>query len=213
MKVRAGLEREAAARTSGRWPLAGVDEAGRGPLAGPVVTAAVILDPDKVPQGLADSKLLSPARREALFADILASAHVAIGTASPREIDAINIRAATLAAMARAVAALPVRPAFVLVDGRDTIRAACPCEAVIGGDSLVASIAAASIVAKVIRDRMMIRLDAVFPQYGFAGHKGYGAASHLEAIARFGPCPLHRFSFSPVRGSWERSAIEHAAFG
>lgn len=207
MKHAAGLAREAQARAAGRWPLAGVDEAGRGPLAGPVVTAAVILDPDNVPEGLADSKLLTAARREELFARILASAHVAIATASALEIDTINIRAATLAAMARAVAGLPMRPALVLVDGRDTIRSACPCEAVIGGDALVASIAAASIVAKVMRDRMMVKLDAVFPQYGFAGHKGYGAATHLEAIARHGPCQAHRFSFSPIRGNWERASL------
>lgn len=193
-----GFAREEAARHTGLWPVAGVDEAGRGPLAGPVVTAAVILDPERLPPGLDDSKRLSADRREALFAAILATADVAVASAAPASIDTLNIRAATLAAMARAVAALPRRPALVLVDGRDRIAVPQACEAIVNGDGTVASIAAASIVAKVLRDRMMARLDRAWPAYGFAAHKGYGSAAHLAALAANGPCPAHRMSFAPV---------------
>ncbi len=186
-------------------PVAGVDEAGRGPLAGPVVTAAVILDPADMPEGLADSKTLSAAQREAAFARILDKA-IAIGaaSASAAAIDRTDIRKATLQAMARAVAGLAVGPARVLVDGRDRIACAAPCEAIIGGDGREPAIAAASIVAKVLRDRMMARLGLIYPAYGFARHAGYGTAEHRNAILAHGPCPEHRFSFAPVKGRWTR---------
>lgn len=185
--------------------IAGVDEVGRGPLAGPVVAAAVILDPADMPSGLADSKTLTPAQREAAYADITARA-LAIGVASAgaRRIDKTNIRAATLEAMARAVAGLARAPELVLVDGRDRIACLAPCEAVVRGDSSEASIAAASIVAKVLRDRLMARLCLAYPVYGFSLHAGYGTPVHRAAIEAHGPCPEHRFSFSPVKGRWTR---------
>ncbi|PTM38994.1 ribonuclease HII [Bosea sp. 124] len=201
----AHFQRETHAIAKGLWPLAGVDEVGRGPLAGPVVAAAVILDPAAVPAGLDDSKNLSAARREELFA-VIAESALAIGIASATalEIDAINIRQATLLAMRRAVAALPLQPAGVLVDGNDPPVLACPCEAIIGGDALVASIAAASIVAKVTRDAMMARLCQRYPAYGFSAHAGYGTARHRAALLAHGPCPEHRYSFAPVKGVWRR---------
>jgi ribonuclease HII len=199
------FEREQAAHRQGYAPVAGCDEVGRGPWAGPVVTAAVILDPARVPAGLNDSKKLTASRRETLFAAILATADVALATTSPGQIDRTDIRRATLDALARAVAALPVRPQLVLVDGRDRLAGPWRCEAVIGGDGRIASIAAASIVAKVIRDRMMCRLDAGFPAYGFARHKGYGTAEHAVALAAQGPCPAHRQSFAPVAAALPRA--------
>jgi ribonuclease HII len=201
----AHFSRETHAISQGLWPLAGIDEVGRGPLAGPVVAAAVILDPQAVPAGLDDSKKLSAARREELFA-IIAESALAIGIASvtAAEIDAINIRQATLLAMRRAVAALPVQPAGVLVDGNDPPVLACPCEAVIGGDAQIASIAAASIIAKVTRDAMMARLCQLYPVYGFSAHAGYGTPQHRAALQAHGPCPEHRFSFAPVKGVWRR---------
>jgi ribonuclease HII len=192
-------------RKSGETLIAGVDEVGRGPLAGPVVTAAVILDPAATPEGLADSKTLSPEKREQLFSQILRLARaVSFASADARAIDASNIRAATLEAMARAVAALSATPTLVLIDGRDGIATPIPCRAIIGGDATEPAIAAASIVAKVMRDRMMARLDEVHPGYGFAAHKGYGVAAHREAILALGPCPEHRFSFAPIKGRWRR---------
>lgn len=180
--------------------LAGVDEAGRGPLAGPVVAAAVILPPDHGIDGLADSKRLSAARREALAPLIRERAVAwALGRAEPAEIDAVNILQATLRAMTRAVAELRVTPTAVRVDGNQCPSLACPVEAVVGGDGKVAVISAASILAKVARDAEMTALDARFPGYGFAGHKGYGTAAHRAALARLGPCPAHRSSFAPVR--------------
>ena len=201
----AHFHRENHAIAKGLWPLAGIDEVGRGPLAGPVVAAAVILDPQAVPDGLDDSKNLSAARREELFAIITESA-LAIGIASATavEIDAINIRQATLLAMRRAVAALAVQPAAVLVDGNDPPVLACSCEAIIGGDALVASIAAASIVANVTRDAMMARLCRRYPAYGFSAHAGYGTPQHRAALQAHGPCPEHRYSFAPVKGVWRR---------
>jgi ribonuclease HII len=197
--------RETLARSQGLWPVAGVDEVGRGPLAGPVVAAAVILDPDNIPDGLADSKQLSAARREALSGLILGSAlGVGIASVSAAEIDASNIRLATLLAMKRAVAALPLTPALVLVDGRDRADVPCACEAIIRGDASVASIAAASIIAKVTRDAMMARLGLIWPVYEFARHAGYGTPKHRNAIAAHGPCPEHRFSFAPVKGRFTR---------
>ncbi len=192
------IEQEAGRRFGG--PVAGVDEAGRGPWAGPVVTAAVILGPAPLPEGIDDSKKLTAARREALFEAICRDHVVAVATASAALIDRINIRAATLDAMARAVAGLAVAPAGVLVDGRDVPPGlACPGEALVTGDGRVAAIAAASIVAKVTRDRMMIRAGAAFPGYGFEVHMGYGVPAHRAALDRLGPCPLHRRSFRPVR--------------
>lgn len=201
----AHFHRETKAIAEGLWPLAGVDEVGRGPLAGPVVAAAVILDPQAVPEGLDDSKNLTPAGRDELFA-LIAESALAIGVASATaaEIDAINIRQATLLAMRRAVAALAVPPAFVLVDGNDPPTLAFPAESVIGGDAQIASIAAASIVAKVTRDAMMARLCARYPAYGFSLHAGYGTPRHRAALQAHGPCPEHRYSFAPVKGVWRR---------
>lgn len=179
--------------------VAGVDEAGRGPLAGPVVVAAVRLDPDRIPEGLNDSKKLTAARREVLFTEIMTSADVAVTTAPPEEIVLRNIRGATLAAMARAVAALPRTPDRVLIDGRDVPPGLpCPGLALIGGDGRSVSIAAASIVAKVVRDRMCAVMDCDAPHFGFAGHKGYGTAAHLAALSTHGPCRHHRAEFAPV---------------
>jgi ribonuclease HII len=195
------FRRERALARRGLWPVAGIDEAGRGPLAGPVAAAAVILDPADIPAGLDDSKLLRPEVREALHDEIMARALcVSVAFASAAEIDAINIRQATLAAMRRAVAALAIAPAHVLVDGND-LPSALPCagEAIIGGDAACASIAAASIIAKVTRDRLMRRLCAAHPVYGFARHVGYATPAHLAAIARHGPCPYHRLSFAPLK--------------
>jgi ribonuclease HII len=179
--------------------VAGVDEAGRGPLAGPVVVAAVRLDPKNIPAGLNDSKKLTAERREELFATIMASAEVAVVSAPPTDILALNIRGATLAAMARAVRALPRPVDRVLVDGRDVPPGLpCPGLALIGGDGRSVSIAAASIVAKVMRDRMCEIMDCDAPHFGFAGHKGYGTAAHLAALDLHGPCRHHREEFAPV---------------
>ncbi|RID97048.1 ribonuclease HII [Simplicispira hankyongi] len=182
---------------------AGVDEAGRGPLAGPVVAAAVILDERQPIAGLNDSKKLSPARREALFEQIRARALCfAIAEASVEEIDRLNILQATLLAMQRAVAGLRLRPGLVLVDGNRLPVLDCAAEAIVGGDALVPSISAASILAKVYRDRWCVQVDAQYPQYGFAGHKGYGTAAHMDALRAHGACPLHRRSFAPVALHW-----------
>jgi ribonuclease HII len=196
--VRPTFRRERAALKRGVWPVAGCDEAGRGPLAGPVVAAAVILDPDNVPRGLDDSKKLTPERREVLYARICARAQVAVAMAPPWRIDRDNILRASLWALARAVAALPAKARLVFVDGRDRIDAGCDCEAIIGGDALVASIAAASIVAKVTRDRLMACLGAAHPGYGFERHMGYSVPEHFAALDRLGPTIHHRRSFAPV---------------
>lgn len=192
---------ERALLRQGVWPIAGVDEAGRGPLAGPVAAAAVILDPKNIPKGLNDSKLLAPDVREALYEDIVARAiGVSVSFASAAEIDAINIRQATFAAMRRALAALSVLPSHVLVDGNDLPPClVCKGETLIKGDARSASIAAASIIAKVTRDRLMRRLCAVHPVYGFSRHAGYATRSHLAAIAEHGPSPYHRLTFAPFR--------------
>jgi ribonuclease HII len=185
----------------GLWPVAGVDEAGRGPLAGPVAVAAVILNPIDLPIGVDDSKALSAEQREPLFDLILAKAlAVSLAFASADEIDTHNIRMATLRAMARALAALHTAPRMALIDGRDVPPGiVCQSRAIIAGDAKCLSIAAASIVAKVTRDRMMARLDSHCPGYGFARHAGYATRAHVEAIAMLGPSPFHRRSFSPVR--------------
>jgi ribonuclease HII len=180
--------------------VAGVDEVGRGPLAGPVVAAAVILDLKKPIDGLADSKSLSPARRERLAKDIRERAvSWALGRAEVAEIDRLNILQASLLAMRRAVESLSVAPRCVLVDGNRVPLIPYPAQAIIKGDARVAVIGAASILAKVARDGEMQRLDADYPGYGFARHKGYGTKEHLAALARLGVTPLHRRSFAPVR--------------
>jgi ribonuclease HII len=179
--------------------IAGVDEAGRGPLAGPVVAAAVILDDQNPIKGLNDSKKLSPLRREKLYDEIRAKALCcAIGQASVEEIDEINILQATLLAMRRAVEGLRLKPAKVLVDGNRLPVLDVLAEAIVGGDAKVQAISAASILAKVTRDRWCQELDQRYPEYGFKGHKGYGTAEHLAALKAHGACPEHRKSFAPV---------------
>lgn len=191
---------EQEAKRQGLWPVAGCDEAGRGPLAGPVVTAAVILDPDRIPVGLNDSKKLSARKREVLFDQICDTATVSVASSGLSRIDNTNILAANLDAMRRAVLGLCVAPALVLTDGRDIPPGlSCRAKAVIKGDARSLSIAAASIIAKVTRDRMMVNAAQVFPVYGFDGHAGYGTAAHRAAIAEHGPCALHRMSFRPMR--------------
>jgi len=180
--------------------IAGVDEVGRGPLVGAVVTAAVILDPAKPIVGLADSKKLSEKRRLALYDEIKEKAlSWSLGRAEPEEIDQINILHATMLAMQRAVAGLSIMPDYVLIDGNRCPALPMPSQAVIKGDSLVAEISAASIIAKVTRDREMAELDLLFPQYGFAQHKGYPTALHMEKLTQYGATPHHRRSFAPVR--------------
>jgi len=196
--VRPTFRRERAALKRGVWPVAGCDEAGRGPLAGPVVAAAVILDPARIPRGLNDSKKLDREERERLYDKICATAEVAVAFGSTARIDRDNILRASLWALARAVRALPVQPKLVFVDGRDKIDAGCDCQAVISGDALVLSIAAASIVAKVTRDRLMARLGAAHPGYGFERHMGYSVPEHFDALTRLGPTIHHRRSFAPV---------------
>lgn len=180
--------------------VAGVDEAGRGPLAGPVVAAAVVLAPHGSWDGLNDSKQVAPDTRELLFARVLSEARaVSWSVVGPRAIDRSNILRASLEAMRRAVGSLRVRPDLVLVDGdRPVPGLGCDQRTIVDGDARMLSIAAASVVAKVVRDRIMGRLDRVWPQYGFARHKGYGTPEHLAALACHGPCPLHRYSFAPV---------------
>ena len=180
--------------------VAGVDEAGRGPLAGPVVAAAVILDDLHRIRGLADSKVLTPRRRETLFDEIRARALcVSVAEASVEEIDALNILQATLLAMRRAVEGLRLPPRRVLVDGNRAPVLTMPVEAIVDGDARIDAIAAASIVAKVHRDRLCEALHAQWPGYGFDGHKGYATREHLQALRRHGACPAHRKSFAPVR--------------
>lgn len=190
---------EGAALADGFKLICGVDEAGRGPLAGPVVAAAVILDPARIPPGLNDSKKLTESARDNLFAHILATAEVGVGIADVARIDRDNILAATMWAMAEAVNDLPLAAELALVDGNRAPALACACRTVVEGDQLSASIAAASIVAKVTRDRIMRAIDRQHPGYGFARHKGYGSPYHLDALARLGPCEHHRRSFAPLR--------------
>jgi len=188
----------------GVWPIAGCDEAGRGPLAGPVVAAAVVLDPDRIPKGIDDSKRLTAEKREELFDKICATASFAVTVASPARIDRDNILRASLWALARAVQALPQAPKHVFVDGRDKLAVSCECDAVIGGDGIVMSIAAASIIAKVTRDRLMSALAQDCPGYGFEQHKGYAVPEHLEALDRLGPSVHHRSFFAPVIAAREK---------
>ncbi len=192
--------------------VAGVDEAGRGPLAGPVVAAAVILDDCQPIAGLADSKKLSAARREALYDEIRAKALCCcIAQASVEEIDRLNILQATLLAMQRAVAGLRLKPGLVLVDGNRLPLLEVRAEAIVKGDAKVAAISAASILAKVTRDRGLAQLDRLHPQYGFARHKGYGTPEHLQALRTHGPCPEHRRSFAPVAEAEHSRNPLHAA--
>lgn len=192
---------ERRAIAAGARRVAGVDEAGRGPLAGPVVIAAVVLrDLDKLPEGIDDSKRVKPADRERLADLLMATCDVAVVVASRARIDRMNILRASLWGMTRAVAGLAEAPDHVLVDGRDLPEGlSCPAEALIGGDARSVSIAAASLVAKVTRDRLMQRVGLTYPAYGFESHKGYSTRRHFEALDANGPCPHHRRSFAPVR--------------
>jgi ribonuclease HII len=188
-------------------PVCGVDEAGRGPWAGPVAAAAVILRPGARLQGLDDSKKLNFDTRERLEAQIKVKAVAwSVAFASVEEIAELNILHATGLAMCRAVEALEIEPAFALVDGNYPFKLPCEIRTVVGGDGLSASIAAASILAKQARDRVMVELDAEWPGYGFASHKGYHAPAHVEALKRLGPCPAHRSGFAPIRALLEDAA-------
>ncbi|MFZ5914822.1 MAG: ribonuclease HII [Pseudomonadota bacterium] len=178
--------------------VAGVDEAGRGPWAGPVIAAAAILDPRNIPAGIDDSKKLSAPKREYLYAQLLETARIGVGQASVEEIDAHNILRATLLAMQRAVAALPAVPALLLIDGRHAPETPCTVETLIGGDGCSLSIAAASIIAKVARDRIMADLHTEFPLYGWNTNQGYGTKAHQTALLAHGPTPHHRASFMPI---------------
>jgi len=199
---------EQAALVRGR--ICGIDEAGRGPLAGPVVAAAVILDPARRINGLRDSKVLTPERREELAVRIRERAIAfAVAEASVDEIDTLNILQATLLAMRRAVDALQVSAEYAWVDGNQLPRLSIPGRAIIAGDALEPAISAASILAKTARDAMMRGFDALHPGYGFAQHMGYGTPDHLDCLQRLGPCSLHRRSFAPVRGLLDGSAYAH----
>ena len=196
------LETLLAGRVGGR--VCGVDEAGRGPWAGPVSAAAVILNPDDLPGGIDDSKALTAARRDALEIEIKARAVAwGVGFASVEEIDDLNILHATGLAMCRAIEALSVEPVAALVDGNYRFRLPCDVETVVGGDGLSLSIAAASILAKTARDRVMIEMDTLYPGYGFAGHKGYNAPVHSQALQAMGPSPIHRRTWAPIRALLE----------
>lgn len=190
------FEREAIA--NGFSVIAGVDEAGRGPLAGPVVAGAVVLGED-IPDGLDDSKKLTERRREALFAALHAGGHtIGVGVVEAKEIDELGIQPSNYRAMALAIADLATTPDFLLIDGFNITGVTQPQLRIVKGDQRSLSIAAASIIAKVTRDRMMYELETTYPGYGFAKHKGYGTRAHLDAIARLGPCPAHRYSFAPL---------------
>jgi ribonuclease HII len=190
---------EASARKSGYQTIAGVDEAGRGPLAGPVVAASVILCEDIALEGVRDSKKMTERAREEAFSMIHANALcVGIGVVSPEYIDTHNILKASLEAMKKAISCLDPQPDFLLVDGNQPVPVRTPQRAIVGGDRLSLSISAASVIAKVYRDRIMRAYDARFPQYGFQRHKGYGTAFHMEALRRYGPSPIHRMSFRGV---------------
>jgi ribonuclease HII len=189
---------ELAASTSGFSRICGIDEAGRGPWAGPVVAAAVILDANNIPSGLNDSKKLTEAKRELLFAEIMATSFVGIGIGDELRIDRDNILATTLWAMGEAVVQLRLPPDYALIDGNRSPQLPCKTQTIIEGDGRSLSVAAASIIAKVTRDRLMMALDTQYPAYGFARHKGYGTELHHAALLKHGPCPYHRKSFKPV---------------
>jgi ribonuclease HII len=190
---------ELAAKAQGFSCVCGIDEAGRGPWAGPVVAAAVILDPQNIPSGLNDSKKLKEDQRERLFAEIMSSAIIGVGIGDEARIDRDNILATTLWVMAEAFQNLSETPHYALVDGNRTPQLSCRVQTIISGDARSLSIAAASIVSKVTRDRIMVALDREFPGYGFARHKGYGTAFHHAALLELGPCIHHRKSFAPIR--------------
>lgn len=205
-RIGPSFEIEAFEIARGSGPVAGIDEAGRGPWAGPVVAAAVVLDPTRIPPGLDDSKALDADEREALLAAIQASgASIGIGIADAVRIDQMNILRATLWAMSQAVAQLGVTPRLALVDGNKVPALRCQARAIVAGDARCQSIAAASIVAKVTRDRLMCELARAHPGYGFERHKGYGTPEHKEALFRLGPCSEHRRSFAPVRESLQKA--------
>lgn len=194
--------------------IAGVDEAGRGPLAGPVAAAAVILDAAQPINGLADSKQLSAATREKLAAEIRKRACAwSVAFASVEEIDRLNILQASLLAMQRAVAGLALAPTLVLVDGNRAPILPCTARAIVRGDATEAAISAASILAKVARDALLDELDGVYPAYGFARHKGYPTPAHLAALAAHGPCPAHRMSFAPVRAACRAASADVPVVG
>jgi ribonuclease HII len=200
---------EAQAWRAGLARVAGLDEAGRGPLAGPVVAAAVVLTPDRRVKRLADSKLLSPERREELFGEITARAvAVGVGIVDHETIDRVNILQATRLAMIEALRALGVEPDLVITDFVKLSGLTCPQRNLVDGDRRCATVAAASIIAKVTRDRLMVEADKQFPDYGFARHKGYATADHLAALDRHGPCPLHRRTFSGVWRQGELFVLE-----
>lgn len=184
---------------SGYSLIAGVDEAGRGPLAGPVVAGAVILKDFDFKEDIDDSKKLTPKKREKAYLEITEKCFVGVGIVDEKVIDEINIYRATLKAMELAIADLKVLPDYILVDGRMKLITRCPIKCIVGGDGKSLSIAAASIVAKVTRDRIMLKYHEEYPQYGFARHKGYGTSFHKEALKNHGPSPIHRFSFQPVK--------------
>lgn len=197
------MERETAIRL-----ICGVDEAGRGPLCGPVVAAAVILDPARPIPGLADSKKLSEGKRDRLAVEIRAHAMAwAVAEASVEEIDRLNILQASLLAMQRAVAGLALPPTEAWVDGNRCPALSIPVRAIVGGDALEPAISAASILAKTVRDALLVELDRTYPQYGLAAHKGYPTAAHLAALRRHGPAPIHRRSFAPVRAVAAQAAL------
>ena len=198
-RIKPTFELEAAERQLGCWPVAGVDEAGRGPWAGPVVAAAVILDPDKIPANIDDSKVIDEEGRAFLFNRITTVAEVGVGIADVARLDRDNLLQATMWAMAEAVAQLSVKPKLVLVDGNKTPRLCVPARSIVKGDAKCLSIAAASIIAKVTRDRIMIAMAREYPGYGFEKHKGYGTPEHQATIARLGVSPVHRRSFKPVQ--------------
>ncbi len=200
------LSFETAAWARGHASVAGIDEAGRGPWAGPVVAAAVVLDREAIPEGLNDSKKLKQEQRERLFEELKVCSPIGVGMADVGRIDRDNILAATLWAMGQAVQALPKYPAFALIDGNRMPDLDCGAQTIVKGDRRSLSIAAASIVAKVTRDRMMCALDEQHPGYGFARHKGYGTAQHQKALAELGPCREHRKSFAPIRTLLENRA-------
>jgi ribonuclease HII len=198
-QLRPTFELEAAELQLHRGPVAGVDEAGRGPLAGPVVAAAVILDPDRIPDGINDSKVLDEDTREVLYRRIRATSIVGVGIADVKRIDRDNILYATMWAMAEAVSRLPVTPKLAVIDGNRAPKLSCQSRTLVKGDARCLSVAAASIIAKVTRDRLMVQLSAKFPGYGFERHKGYGTAEHHDAIRRLGVTEHHRRSFRAVQ--------------
>ena len=211
-RIIANFRKERALFREGFSRVAGVDEAGRGPLAGPVVAAAVILDPKRIPKGIADSKVLDRDERERIFAKLCATAEISFSSACADTIDTINIFHATMKAMRRAVMGLARPPEMALIDGKIVPKdLPCQARAIIGGDATCLSVAAASIVAKVIRDRLMTRCDGAFAGYGLASHKGYATKAHQTALTALGPCRLHRRSFWRVAAFFEEIGEAHAS--